>query len=295
MVDHVSPGAGQIAVIGDLHAAWDDWDVAYFNQCAYAALVFTGDLGASTRQDGARIAKLISRLEAPVLVMPGNNDARHYNAIAAELAYRQGAKSLLRGLDKVAQAPLAQLCGFSSHHLALGPEGVTVIAGRPFSMGGPTLTFAEELKREFGVSSLEESAARIAELAAAAPTRDLILLSHNGPTGLGDRADSLWGRDFAEPSADWGDRDLAQAFEQMQRSDTHRVLAVIAGHMHSPTRAGAPRTWQAHLGGVLHVNPARVPRIFEHQGGREARHHVALSWSGSELIATEQLVYPERE
>jgi uncharacterized protein (TIGR04168 family) len=283
-------GALSIGIIGDLHSAWDDADVAYFNRSPYQLLLFTGDLGASTKEDGARIAKVISRLERDVLVMPGNNDAVHYSALAAELAYRQGAKSLLRQLAGAVRMPEAKLCGYSSHRFTIGARELTVIAGRPFSMGGPELTFAEEVAREHGVTSLEQSAARIAELIERAETRDVIVLSHNGPTGLGDAAHSMWGRDFAKPAVDWGDPDLAQALARARERATRRVLAVIAGHMHTPIRGGGEREQQMHRDGTLYLNPARVPRIFEREDGREVRHHVELTLQGDAAHATHHLV-----
>jgi uncharacterized protein (TIGR04168 family) len=279
-----------IAVIGDLHSAWDDADVAYFNRSPYQLLLFTGDLGASTREDGSRIATSISRIERDVLVMPGNNDAAQHGALAAELAYRHGAKSLLRGLGSEARAPQVKLCGYSSHSFALPAGELTVIAGRPFSMGGPELTFKAEIEASFGISSLEQSATRIAELAAAAPTRDVILLSHNGPAGLGASAHSIWGRDFAEPSADWGDLDLARALELIHARGVQRVLAVVAGHMHSPTRRGAERELEQRSGGVLYLNPARVPRIFEREDGHVVRHHVELTMLDGAMHAQHHFV-----
>ena len=36
----------------------------------------------------------------------------------------------------------------------------------------------------------------------------ILFLAHNGPSGLGDRANSIWGCDFREKEEDWGDRDL---------------------------------------------------------------------------------------
>jgi len=283
-------GRSGIAIIGDLHSAWDDADVAYFNRSPYQLLLFTGDLGASTREDGARIATSISRIDRDVLVMPGNNDAAQHGALAAELAYRHLPIRQLRGLGSGARAPAVKLCGYSSHSYALPAGELTVIAGRPFSMGGPEITFKAELEASFGISSLEQSATRIAELAAAAPTRDLILLSHNGPAGLGANADSIWGRDFAAPSADWGDRDLTRALEQIHARGARRVLAVVAGHMHSPIRGGGEREIELHRGGVLYLNPARVPRIFEREDGHEVRHHVELTMLDGALHAQHHLV-----
>jgi uncharacterized protein (TIGR04168 family) len=278
-----------IGIIGDLHSAWDDADVAYFNAAPYELLLFTGDLGGSTKEDGARIAKAISRLERDVLVMPGNNDAPYYGALLAELAYRQGAKSLLRGLS-AGRTPEAKLCGYSSHRFAVGARQLTVIAGRPFSMGGPELTFKEELAREHGVRSLEQSAARITELIALAETQDVLVLSHNGPAGLGSAPHSPWGRDFAKPDMDWGDPDLAAALEQTRARGTHRVLAVMAGHMHTPIRGGGERELERRQDGTLYLNPARVPRIFEGDDGRLVRHHVELVLDEDEARATHHLV-----
>lgn len=280
-----SSSSSSIGVIGDLHSAWDDADVAYFNKSPYALLLFTGDLGASTREDGARIAKTISRLERDTLVMPGNNDAPQHSALAAELAYRQGAKALLRSAAD-SRAAEVKLCGYSSHAFSVGGRELTVVAGRPFSMGGPELTFADQLAREHDVTSLEQSATRIAELIERAPTRDVIVLSHNGPRGLGDAANSLWGRDFAKPSMDWGDPDLALALERARASGKHRVRAVIAGHMHTPIRNGGERTSEARRDGTLYLNPARVPRIYERADGYEVRHHVELTLGDDAVHAT---------
>jgi uncharacterized protein (TIGR04168 family) len=289
----MSERPGSIAIVGDLHSDWDDRDVAYFNRADHELLLFTGDLGASNKQDGARIARSISRIQRNVLVMLGNNDAPYFSAIAAELTYQEGARSLLRASDRPSALPRARLCGYSSHTFPIGPEGITVIAGRPFSMGGPELTFGQALERELGVRSLAESAERIAALADEAPTRDLVFLSHNGPTGLGDGAESLWGRDFQEPAIDWGDADLAQAIARVRARGQHRVLAVIAGHMHSPTRGRREREVSVARDGTLYINPARVPRIFEHESGQLAHHYVELGWQGGELTATARLFFTD--
>jgi uncharacterized protein (TIGR04168 family) len=276
-------GSAQIAVVGDLHSSWDDDDVAYFNASRYNLVLFTGDLGASTRKDGLRIAKSISRIRRDVLIMPGNNDVPQYGTLSAELKYRRGLRNLLDDSEPPAAPsagePRVQLCGYSSHSYTLGDAAVTVIAGRPFSFGGEKLWFEEELAREFGVRSLAESTARIVALALAAPTRELIFLSHNGPSGFGSAASAPWGKDFEPGGGDWGDPDLAAAVAQVLNSDK-RVLAVIGGHMHSPIRGGQPRTLRVERDGVLYLNPARVPRIVESASG-VTRHHVALGLPGS--------------
>ena len=90
---------------------------------------------------------------------------------------------------------------------------------------------------------------------------DLLVLSHNGPAGLGDRADSIWGCDFREEEGDWGDPDLTQAIDHA-RAQGKRVLAVIGGHMHLRTKQGVERPWRTERDGTLYLNAARVPRIF---------------------------------
>ncbi len=68
-----------------------------------------------------------------------------------------------------------------------------------------------------------------------------------------------------------------------------RVVAVIAGHMHHRLRGGGLRTWSEHRDGVLYVNAARVPRVFE-QGGRTVRHHVEVVLGEGTATAREVLL-----
>ncbi|MGD8860823.1 MAG: metallophosphoesterase [Myxococcales bacterium] len=280
--------AAQIGVIGDLHSAWDAQDVAHFNGASYSLLLFTGDLGASSKRDGRQIAQSISRLQRPVLVMPGNNDVEQVDTLGAELTLRRGARSLLDGDD--GRGPGAQLCGYSSHPFELPGAELTVVAGRPFSFGGSKLWFPEVLEREFGVTSLRQSAERIVSLVHDAPTRDVIILSHNGPRGLGAAPEAPWGNDFSSPGGDWGDPDLGEALTEIGAAGNKRLLAVIGGHMHWPIRDGAPRRFREHRDGTLYLNPARVPRIFPRPGGARGRHHFALSIDHRGARAEERVV-----
>ena len=293
MVASTSDSA-QIAVIGDLHSAWDDQDVAYFNQSPYSLLLFTGDLGASSRKDGLRIAKSISQLERDALVMPGNNDVEQYGLLASELAYRAGMRSLMQEINSVTETELrptesrARVCGYTRHVFSFGGERLTVLSGRPFSMGGPEVAFAQQLENDFGVPTLEASTARLLELVDGVRTRDVIFLSHNGPSGFGSEGHCPWGNDFRPEGGDWGDPDLADAIFRAKELDL-RVRAVIGGHMHSPLRGGGPRTWQVERDGTLYINPARVPRIYFGEAG-PVRHHVALRLTRDRITAEERLV-----
>jgi uncharacterized protein (TIGR04168 family) len=279
----------RIAVVGDLHSAWADEDVDHFNASEYALILFTGDLGATTRKDGRRIAKSISRLERDVLVMPGNNDVEQFATLAAELTYRRGLRSLLGDEGAPLADARARMCGYSRHDYIFDGHGVSVIAGRPFSFGGNRLWFEAELAAGHGVRSLGESVERICALAETAPHRDLIFLSHNGPAGFGGEPHAPWGNDFEPGGGDWGDPDLAEAVERIRRG-SHRVLAVIGGHMHSPIRGGAARELQVRRDQILYLNPARVPRIASAESGVERRHHVALRLTADGVEAEERWV-----
>ncbi len=290
MLSEVMLPTARIALIGDLHGSWDDWDARYFNHSEYALLLFTGDLGSGTRDDGVRVARSIGRLARPTLVMPGNNDADHLPEIAAEIGHQRGLSALRKlgaGTGGSASGAVS-LCGYSLHPLELSGRAITLLAARPYALGGNELSFPERLAGRHGIASMAASAERLCELVERAPSDELVVLAHNGPTGLGDAATDLWGCDFRAEEGDWGDEDLAQALVRARQLGK-RVLAVVAGHMHSRTREGRPRTWQLERDGTLYVNPARVPRIFEDERGTE-HHHVVLEIGAQGVLAREMLV-----
>jgi uncharacterized protein (TIGR04168 family) len=287
--DVPSDARSQIAVIGDLHSAWDEGDVDAFNRSKYSLLLFTGDLGGSGSRDGMRIAKSLSRLTRPALVMPGNNDVELYASIAAELTYRKSRAGLIGNLRSEPPPPPdaghAETCGYSAHSVEVKGQPLTIIAGRPFAMGGNELSFPQALEQSFGIRTLAESVDRLKELVDGADTRDVLFLSHNGPAGVGAEAGSLWGSDFRQGAGDWGDTDLTEAILHARRRD-RRILAVVAGHMHWTLEGGGVRASQFERDGTLYLNPARVPRILG-SGPNKKRHHFALTLSASGASAAE--------
>ncbi len=279
--------AACLAIVGDLHDAWNAFDDAWFARSGYAAILFTGDLG-DTRASGLRVATAVADVPGPALVMPGNADARYAAQLRAEFVHRRGLSELL-GRDPAEDRPRSALCGYSLHPLRVGERWISVVAGRPFSLGGPSLAFAPQLEGRYGVTSLEESAKRLRELVDACESEELVFLAHNGPTGLGDRAHDPWGCDFKAEEGDWGDPDLREAIEYA-RGTGRRVLAVVAGHMHLALKQGArERCWQLEQDGILYLNAARVPRIFE-RDGRLLHHHLALHLGPGGVRAEERFV-----
>jgi uncharacterized protein (TIGR04168 family) len=285
-----------IGVVGDLHTHWDEVDVAQFDRSDYDLLFFTGDLGGGSRDSSLRIARQMSRLRKPALVMPGNNDTGDIAELAAELSYRSGLNWLAaarrgQAVDAGgATEPTIRLCGYSAHRLTRAEVDVTLLAARPHSMGGAHLSFPGQLSSSYGIDSIDASRERLFELVDGVQTERIVFLAHNGPSGLGDEHDSIWGCDFRPGAGDWGDPDLRAAIDYAIARG-RRVLAVVAGHMHLRTKAGTQRPWRIERDKILYVNAARVPRIFS-ADEEVHRHHVALR-IGADGVEAEEVVVPQ--
>lgn len=284
----------KLAVVGDLHGHFTDDDVHYFNRSSYDLLLFVGDMGSGTRKDGLSIIRLVARLRKPTLIMPGNNDAPHLPDLAAELTYQAGRREILHALGKAHSSWVVPV-GYSSHPLSTPLGDVTLICGRPLSQGGSGISFADTLERVHGVGTHEVSAAKYRHLVADARTKRLLFLAHNGPTGLGDSEDSLWGRDFPTPAnaapdfpRDFGDDDLRGALDHAAQLDKE-VVAVFAGHMHR--RKGKSRPLSVVQGDTTFVNAAVVPRIRAGASGPE-HHHVEVRFDPEGLMVSEKWVSP---
>lgn len=280
----------KLAVIGDVHHAWNEVDTAFFNASDHAALLFVGDVYNFSLQRGLRAAAELAELDKPALLIPGNHDAVHPAQLAAEITRRPslirltsyGHTERVRALREVVGG--VQVGGYSVHHL---DDGIDVITGRPHSMGGSVISFAPHLAEAYAVHTLEDSVARLKRCVDESEADRVIFLAHNGPTGVGDRRTDPWGCDFRREEGDFGDHDLRVAIDYaIERGK--KVMAVVAGHMHHRLRGGGVRSWCVRKGGVLYLNAARVPRIFEDRDG-VYHHHVDLVIEGDEVEAFEVL------
>lgn len=279
----------RLAVVGDIHGSWSTEDTRWFSQAGYDLVVVVGDLGGWRWASTLAVARGIGAIDAPTLVFPGNHDATHPGSLVNEAvvgsARVRGAfvsTNLARRRELEAAVAPHPLAGYTAHPLG----DLTVITGRPHSMGGPTLTFSQTLAEACGIHSLEASAERIEGLIDAAPTERIVFVAHNGPTGLGAARDAIFGADFKAGAGDWGDPDLRRAIDYA-RSRGKRVLAVLAGHMHRRLRGGGERPGQAWDDDTLVVNAAVVPRIV-----RARHHHVELVIDGDQVTATDRWVTP---
>jgi uncharacterized protein (TIGR04168 family) len=256
-------------------------------------VLFVGDIYNYSLQRGLRAAAELANLEKPALLVPGNHDAVHPAQLAAEITRRS---SLIRlanygHTQRVRELRDAvggvQVGGYSVHRLA--PD-LDVVVGRPHAMGGSAMSFAPHLSEAYGVHTLEDSVWKLKRCVDSSEARSLVFLAHNGPTGLGERRDDLWGCDFRREEGDFGDQDLREAIDYA-RERGKRVLAVVAGHMHHRIRGGGKRRWYERQNGILYVNAARVPRIFEETGG-VFHHHIDLTIENGVAEAVEIMRQP---
>lgn len=270
------------AVIGDMHMQFDENDVRFFNQSDYDAILMVGDLSTKNPDSMFKLLPLLNALKKPTYLIPGNHDTTGVRQLIGEIMHNDflitfGTDSQISRMKRLRQElSVPTLCGYSQHTLS---PGLGMIAARPFSMGSTnsTVNFKPFLHKEYGISTLAESAERLKALINGI-NPPYIILAHHGPFGLGSQATDMFGADFLPQETDFGDADLAEAIAHA-RATGKPPLAVIAGHMHYPTKHGKkPKQWWLKRDGILYLNAARWPRIFRHEG-RELHHHVRLTVS----------------
>jgi uncharacterized protein (TIGR04168 family) len=283
----------RIAVVGDVHLAFGPKDVAHLDAGAYDLVLFVGDLTGYAHRGGLRVAKYVRTIRTPTLVIPGNHDAVHAAQLLAEVSQNERAIGLVSGGQKERVAELrkalapAILAGYSVHPFARAGTSIDIVACRPHSFGGPHLAFKPYLSEAFAVTSMDDSAAKLRALVDQTTANRLLFFAHNGPTGLGDRRDAIWGRDFRKPEIDFGDPDLESAIAYARQRGKH-VVAIAAGHMHHALRGGGMRRWTEERDGTLYLNAARVPRVFK-EANVEKRHLIELVVEGDHATAREIL------
>ena len=262
-------------VVGDVHGDWDAVDETFLLRGTQDLVLFVGDFG----DEDLELVACIAALDVPKAVILGNHDA--WFAMRGRRSERALRQIEMLGADHL---------GFAARSVAGG--ALAVVGGRPFTWGGEWGRYRSFYARHFGVDSDRASMERIVAAADEHPGVPLVLLGHNGPRGLGEGADAIFGRDFRKPFIDFGDPDLQLALEELQRRG-RKVAATIAGHMHHILRGGGSRRRVAVLGGTVHLNAAVVPRHVPAAGGKE-RHFMRVVIAGGECLLAEDLWVDDR-
>ncbi|MGE4158856.1 MAG: metallophosphoesterase [Planctomycetota bacterium] len=239
-----------IRVIGDPHGVIDP----VLDEPAYRAAdvrMCTGDFGyhvqGAERRRAVEVMTWLRQLGA--LTILGNHDGINhrpslvYGPAEAEPAAQEEIETALGPCH----------LGYARHDL----QGLSIVGGRPYSNGNPGIQHPPAGREKITV---EESAALITDLMLSAPNEALLVLTHNGPRGLGAGADAPCGKDWRPPHDDWGDEDLGLALQRIPSGK--RVVAVVAGHMHHTIRGGGFRRRVGRFQGIPVVNAAIVPRAL---------------------------------
>ena len=263
-----------LTVIGDVHRWWRPGDAIFLERSRPDLSLFVGDLG----DEDVEMVKLVAALPVPKAVILGNHDAWQ----------SFGRKECTPRLREC-------LAVLGDDHLAytvreVPRAGVSVVGARPFSWGGPSLRSPEVYDEIYGIHTQRQSAAAIVDAARHAQHRDIVILAHNGPMGLGASTHDIFGKDFGKPGGDWGDRDLALAIQRIEGLGL-RVRAVIAGHMHHRLvhPRSALRTRFVRRGETLFLNAAFVPRVRQTENGGELAYFLRTRWAEGECTAVEEV------
>jgi uncharacterized protein (TIGR04168 family) len=246
----------KIAVIGDIHGQWSSMDSSLLSHLAVDLVLFVGDLG----NEDVAIAQKIADLDLPNAVILGNHDA-WFSATdwgRNQCPYDRTQEDWVQDqIDILGNSYV----GYGQRDF---PEfNLSIVGSRPFSWGGGQWRNREFYHSRFGVGSFAESTAKIVAAAAGASCDRLIVIGHNGPTGLGDRPEDICGKDWEPLGGDYGDPDLANAIAQI-RAMGKSIPLVAFGHMHHRLRHTAARLRQPikQVDGTLYLNAARCPRII---------------------------------
>lgn len=253
----------KIAVVGDIHDLWEADDGVALKELGVDLVLFVGDFG----NESVEVVRAIASVDIPKAAVFGNHDAWY---TATEWG-RKKCPYDRKKEDWVQQ----QIDLLDSAHVGYGkldfPKlNLTVVGSRPFSWGGSVWKNERFYQERFGVKSFEESTARMVAAAKSAAYETVIFLGHNGPLGLGDRAEDPCGKDWQPLGGDFGDPDFEEAIAQT-RAAGKKIPLVTFGHMHHNLRHTQQYLRKAiytSSEGTVYLNAASVPRIVENGSDR---------------------------
>lgn len=251
----------KIAVVGDIHAQWTDDDHSALVNLGVDLVLFVGDFG----NESLAVVQKVADLPLPKAIALGNHDA-WYTATP----WGQKRCPYDRQTDDWFQQQLDILAPFhlNYRHLDFDVFGLSVVGGRPFSWGGPNWHLKAFYRQWFGVESIQDSRDRILKAIQQARHDHLIVLSHNGPSGLGNQPEDMCGKDWNPIGGDYGDPELEEAIA-LTHATPKQIPLVAFGHMHHRLRHTQARLrTRCHQStqGTLYLNAACVPRIQAKMG-----------------------------
>lgn len=285
----IAPTTLQIAIVGDIHGQWERADETALQALGVDLVLFVGDFG----NEDLSVVRQIAALSLPKAVILGNHDAWY---TATPWGRRKRPYDPVTG-DRFQ----AQLDALGPAHVGYGirdfPQlGLSVIGSRPFSWGGPTWRNKTFYRERYGIQSFAESTAKIVATAHAATQPLLIVVGHNGPSGLGDRPEDICGKDWHPIGGDYGDPDLADAIAQLQSdlpTQNKSIPLVTFGHMHHRLRHRKDRlrTCALRQNGIFYLNAARCPRILAN--GSDSLRNFSLVTLVNGEVAASRLVWTD--
>uniref|UniRef100_A0A2P2JSX7 Uncharacterized protein LOC105131943 n=2 Tax=Rhizophora mucronata TaxID=61149 RepID=A0A2P2JSX7_RHIMU len=244
--------SARIAIVGDVH---DDWcleeDTKALRFLQPDLVLFTGDFG----NENVELVQSIADLHFPKAVILGNHDAWNTQQFSEGLRRMDGVQLQLECLGE-------EHVGYK--HLDFPSLKLSVVGGRPFSFGGDQLFRKRLLSARYRVKDMDGSARRIYDAAMGTPEGHfIILLAHNGPTGLGSNLNDICGKDWVFGGGDHGDPDLAQAIAQLKETTKCDIPLVVFGHMHKELAYGNGVRKMIVVGTdrSIYLNGAIVPRV----------------------------------
>ncbi|XVF89235.1 hypothetical protein PTKIN_Ptkin19aG0114000 [Pterospermum kingtungense] len=212
-------------------------------------LFYSGDFG----NENVELVQNVAALDFPKAVILGNHDSWSTQQFSGKRKDRVQLQLECLGQDHVGYKrldfPLLKL---------------SIVGGRPFSCGGQQIFRKRLLSARYGIEDMDASAKRIYEAALRTPEDHLvILLAHNGPTGLGSELNDICGKDWVFGGGDHGDPDLAQAISQLKETTTFSIPLVVFGHMHKELayRNGLRKMIAVGADNIIYLNGAIVPRV----------------------------------
>ncbi|CAK9168820.1 unnamed protein product [Ilex paraguariensis] len=236
-------------------------------------VLFTGDFG----NENVELVRSIANLKFAKAVILGNHDAWNTQKFS----------------ERKDNVQLQLECLGDEHvgyrRLDFPMLKLSVVGGRPFSCGGEQLFRKRLLSARYGINDMDGSARRICETALRTPEdHTIIVLAHNGPTGLGSNMNDICGRDWVPGGGDHGDPDLVHAISQLKETTKFSIPLVVFGHMHKGLAYGNGLRKMIVVGNdnTTYLNGAIVPRV-KSLNSEQGTHNRSSMNNGTRLAATE--------